>query len=46
LLRDKDTRKRVALVEKHFPCGWWAVDPYSPERSRRNGFGFMFVFVI
>jgi len=41
-----DTRQRVTSFEVHFPYGWWAADPYSPEQSQRNGFGFLSVYVV
>jgi hypothetical protein len=41
-----DARKRAALFCGFSPVGWEAVGPYSPERSRRNRFGFKFVWVV
>jgi len=29
-----------------FPAGWGAVSPFSPERSRRNRFGFASVSIV
>jgi len=41
-----DARERATLFYGFSPVGWEAVGPYSPERSRRNRFGFVFVYVV